>query len=110
RSAPRASAVFGRDPDAPTGDTRVLVRDKANYAPDAAKAVRFRFESAIVQGVADDGEPEDVPTSRVVEVGACQYTAAQVIRATRADENDGAGRSPKLREAILFLEELLADG
>jgi hypothetical protein len=100
--------IFGFDPDDPAGDTRVLVRDKANYAPASASALRLRIESLVVAGESDDGEPEEVPTSRSVEVGECRFTPAQVIAAGRHDEQS-AGAS-KLDAALRFIETALADG
>jgi hypothetical protein len=108
RSAPRATIVFGWDPDDPAGDSRVLVRDKANYAPHTARAIRVRIEGCEAAQPTADGGVIEVPTSRAVMLDECSFTAAQVIRAGRPGEEDAGDE--KLREAVRFLEAALADG
>lgn len=103
RSVPRSVLLYGRDPDDPSGPTRIVAVSKANYA--AKPAARVRVESVAVEGVKE-------PQPRAEIVGASDYTDADVILA-----NAGASRGEPVKErggqqaaAERLLYRLLEDG
>jgi hypothetical protein len=103
RTAPRASMVFGLDPDDPTGEdgpNRILAHGKHNHTR-AQKAWRVSIEDATVED--EDGAP--VRTSRAVFGDRCDHKVKDVLGARAAYD-----AAPKGADALRFLSTYLGDG
>jgi len=103
RSVPRSVLLYGRDPDDPSGATRVVAVSKANYAGKPARKVKI--ESVQVEGV-------DHPQPRATLGGESSYTDSDIILAnvgaSRPAESAGRGGQKAAAEKLLY--RLLEDG
>ncbi len=95
RSVPRSVMLFGADPDAPDGDTRLLAVSKTNYA--AKRAVKIRIESANVDGAGSQ--------PRAVIMGESSYTDRDVLLADVGASSKPATQSEKAEQIIMGLLE-----
>lgn len=98
-AAARSVLLLARDPDDPAGEqgsSRVLAHVKCNVAP-LAPSLLFEIEPILIPAT---GTEPDVETSRIVELGICDYTGSELLGST---QNSGS----KLEEAQEFLREQL---
>jgi hypothetical protein len=96
----RSVLLLARDPDAPDGQSRILVIGKSNVGG-RTPALKLTLEPCRVPN--DNGD--EIPTVRLVDVGESSYTPADLLGPSEDDDKLSA-----VGEAADFLRDCLADG
>lgn len=100
-AAARSVLLLARDPDDPNGEqgeSRVLAHVKSNLGQ-LAQSLLFEIRPILIPATGTD---PDVETSRMVEIGPCDYTGSELLSA-------GKGTGSRVEEAQDFLREQLGE-
>ncbi|SEH10161.1 AAA family ATPase [Thermoleophilum album] len=98
-AAARSVLAFGRAPNDEDGPSRVLAHAKCNVGP-LSPSLAYKVEGCEVR--ADGGEV--IPTSRVVLVGECETSAAELLSAPTVEPRT------EIEAAAEWLADELGDG